>query len=138
MLFCIVCLWLEFICIQDFYLEKVFFGKENRKEKKRKENPRRTLLSPAPHALSPGRSAPSPPCLVPLTAGPRPSLSDARAPHVSRHRFFLPCRSRVSLWQPKEIPPDPALGGTCLPPTPIKLLPHPAPPSLHLISETEP
>ena len=60
---------------------------------------------PAPRAQRPDRNAPSPPCLLPLTAGPRPSLSlsDAWAPHVSRRRFFLPCRSRAGLWQPKEI-----------------------------------
>ena len=104
MLFCIVCLWLEFICIQDFYLEKVFLEKKNRKEKKKKRKP-----PPNPPFPGPARAQPRPqralPSLLAATDSRAPplSLSDAWAPHVSRRRFFLPCRSRAGLWQPKEI-----------------------------------
>ena len=81
MLFCIVCLWLEFICIQDFYLEKVFLEKKTEK-KKRKENPSQTpphpLRGPVPFP-DPARAQPRPqralPSLLAATISGPASLS---------------------------------------------------------------
>ena len=92
---------------------------------------------PAPRAQRPDRNAPSPPCLLPLTAGPRPSLSLTLGPRMSAGAVSssLAVVERVSGSRRKSS--SRSRFGRDMP-TPIKLLPYPAAPSLHLISETEP
>jgi len=63
MLFCIVCLSLEFICIQDFIWKRFL---EKKTEKKKKENPSRT----PPLTLALGPLAASQPPGFPSRPGP--------------------------------------------------------------------
>jgi len=45
-LLCIVCLWLEFICIQNFIWKKFLEKKTESKIKKKREKPQPAQLSP--------------------------------------------------------------------------------------------